>query len=458
MTTPLKLLAIVAALCGVADGAVSDCVVRVHGGSGVVVSPTGLVLTCKHGLPQSTTLAVDHPTKGRLNGTVVYMPEAIDGVVAIQLPQGDYEFIPVAPAIPQKGEHVTLYAHSNRCRRGKILGSKWAGSDSYLGQKVQVNEISTPIEAGWSGGPAVSAHGVVGVALLSDDRTSFYTGWRETSAVANRFAWQRVNEKPTIDVPATDPRVRIIVYTTPFCEPCERFKRDMYFHPERFQWWTFECVDLSKTPVEGITSAPEFVWPGGSITGYQGMEWLAERLPKPKQPETAQPPVSVIPVEVEKPAPVAPPIEQPKLPEQPPPAPAARVEPSTEVQPTTAGVWGWGLSLAQIGIAVVTGGVGAGAFTAAGKLWGLRSRRKRSQGEPASAGETRAGPYGPAINYHVPALPIFRVPDSKAINAINEAFTRVFRLHATDERTSTALAQAHDIFRQAMSAPDKQGE
>lgn len=444
MTNTLKLIAIAcelaALLCGSADGA--DAIVEIADATGVVVSPSGLTLTCKHGLPPDR-VDVIHPRLGVLDGQIVYVPEMVDGVVAIQLPPGTYDHIPVSPRRPRLHESVTVHAFGNRSRSGKVGSWRWETCQYYGGKKVRVNHCTAPIEVGWSGGPMLDSDGnVCGIALMGSPRDSLYAGWEETSSVAQRFAWNRVNEKPTIEV---QPANMITVHVTSGCIPCEQFKRD--YAAGHFAGYTFIIVD------GGASLYPLFKWDGGSLSGYSGVDWLRERLPQQPQDQPAAPPVAPVPSEPATPKPIQPPVQ-----EQPPPAPAARVEPSTKVAPESAGVWGWGLSIAQIGIAFVTGGVGAGAVTAAGKLWGLRARRKRSQSEPASAGETRAGPYGPAINYHVPALPIFRVPDSKAINAINEAFTRVLRLHAKDDRTSTALAQAHDIFRQAMAAPDKQGE
>lgn len=475
MSSSIKLIAIIAELaallCSVAaEGA--DAIVEIAAATGVVVSPSGLTLTCKHGLPPDR-VDVIHPRLGTLDGKIVYVPEMVDGVVAIQLPPGTYDYIPVSPRRPRLHESVTVHAFGNRSRSGTVGSWRWETCQYYGGKKVRVNHCTAPIEVGWSGGPMLDSDGYVcGIALMGSPRDSLYAGWEETSAVAQRFAWNRVNDKPTIDLQPGDavaienpqePYTWVYVFTMPNCPPCDRFKADLAAYPEFFKDFRFKFFDVMEPGgnVHGLKTVPQFRQIGGEfIRGYKGKEWLLSQLMKPEPVEQAPavPPVSTIPADatpIADSAPVAPPIEQPKPVEQPPPAPAARVEPSTKVTPESAWVWGWGLSLAQIGIAFATGGVGAGAVTAAGKLWGLRARRKRSPSEPASAGETRAGPYGPCIRYDVPELPIYRVPDIKAINSVREAFDRSLKAHAHDERATGILTQAYEIFRQAMSAPDK---
>lgn len=242
------------------------------------------------------------------------------------------------------------------------------------------------------------------------------------------------------------------------CPPCERFKKD--YAAGHFAAYNIVIVE------GGAGLYPMFKWEGGSLSGYNGVEWLKERLPKPTQ---AVEPVVVVPPPSNKPvlpepsqpiadsAPVAPPVEQPALPSEPPPAPAARTESKPEIP--AAGVWGAIAGEAiEVGKGYLKWGVPGAVVYGVWGLFQARARRKRSQSQPASAGEARAGPYGPAINaVKYPAIPQskwYRVRDDKAVRSANEAFDRAIFDNRDNPDAVQAVIQAQNIFAQALSAPD----
>jgi hypothetical protein len=442
----------------------SDAIVGVDGGCGVIVTPDGLVLTCKHGLGPSNSIDVEHRSRGVLSGDIVHRPTAVDGVVAIRLPYGDYDYIPVSPRFPQKGDCVTAIHFNGEHRAGRLLGSEMVTTDIYAGQSIKLNIASMVAEPGWSGGPLLDdSNGVIGILLASNRRTTAFTPYVETCWVVKNVPPPRAMESP---INQAVERIVITVYTTESCEPCWRFKQDLKACPDRFRQWEFRFVDVGIFPAPGIERVPTFVWQGGSRVAYVNSEDLIASLPqsKPLQPipddqvpPATHPGETLTPIadSAPQPGPMQPPPERQPAPEK----PAARIERRIPVEEIT-GILGTGLTAWQIatGAAIGIPGVGIplGIGYLAWKLWRARQREKRTPPAERSV-DPRAGPYGPAaIKYEVPPMALYRVPHRKALDAIQHAFHRGMAENALDDRVTSVLEKVHGYFRMAMNAPDQE--
>lgn len=460
-----------------------DAVVEVFGGSGVCVDSRGLVLTCKHYLPRGDHIFVTFAGRKPIPARVVWETQNADGVVALDVDGSGYPWLPVAKSPPKPGSPVTVWARLNgqTCgRSGNITGMGTLNYPRHPRPNVIANSFNQVITDGWSGGPMLTQNcEVAGVGLSSSKRAgnSYYTTVAET-----RFAYEAVMATGTaalnVDPSATPiERIVITVYidSSISCYGCFCFKRDLQLFPDRFRLWEFRFVDLKESPNPAIEQVPAFVWPGGSCAGYTDAEKLTAILPKTQPKAATATPIRPIPDDQVPPAthpgktltPIADSAPQPG-PMQPPPErrpapekPAARIERRISVEAVT-GFLGTGLTIWQIatGTAIGVSGFGIAGAIAWGVWKGAKAiggavREKRTRQAERNA-DPRAGPYGPGISYHVPPMPIVRVPHHKAIEAAQHAFERGIRENALDDRMIGVLEKVHGYYRMAMNAPDQE--
>ena len=152
-----------------------ECIVRSHDaggamlrGSGQLIDPSGIVLTCAHGINGRETVIFPESEDTRTFRATVIAVDRVHDVSLLRIPRPKLgRFRPLAAITPRAGTPLVSFGFSSyRGRRGLLDGTVWSG-----GRTVRWGAPSIP---GDSGGPVMNSRGeVVSVIWGSADGYSY---------------------------------------------------------------------------------------------------------------------------------------------------------------------------------------------------------------------------------------------------------------------------------------------
>ncbi|WP_197441941.1 S1 family peptidase [Thalassoglobus polymorphus] len=263
---------------GMGPGEVSPALVKCHspdGGlcSGVVVDPSGVVLTAKHCGADDTIEVVLHGTQERLQAVKIMEDGPPEGAVAYRLPAGKYDFYPVGSGPPKTGDEVYSIGYpsgqfaygSGTVIRDSLASTSWAEGLFFQ------NITDLTASPGWSGGPLFNSNG--GVIGLCSNGGEGYTAFVSYGSIVRTY-YQAITQGS-----------KVVVFTLPDkqCGPCDRLKKaidDGQFPGYSFQVVTyrdgvgFDDEELAAAFSQECPSAAgkgfPIIWvPGSGPNGYQ---------------------------------------------------------------------------------------------------------------------------------------------------------------------------------------------
>ena len=329
---------------------VRPAVVHLEGGSGVCVSPDGWIVTAAHMLPGWPFDRPDAiPMRDRRRDGACPMPQARRPPASVPVRFGSgppmqakvcvirdrdkqsdlavlkvnatgLPFRPVATKTPVVGDACLACGwpagnwYWNECRIVgiKSIPSQLANGDRETLDMIETNHLSG---GGASGGPLLNVRGeVIGIcsrsAVDSRNQHSLFSRWDHVVGCLLEAGYS-----PLSVVSASEPT--LIVFGTAWCGPCAQFKADFEAgidcngQPLQ-QVFRVQFCDVDQSPdlarKLGVTRVPAFVVDGHEpIIGYEGPQWLAQRLCRYQFPIVVKPPEVVVPAPVPaSPAPAPP--------------------------------------------------------------------------------------------------------------------------------------------------------
>lgn len=203
-----------------ADCREAMCVVD-GGCSGVVVTPSGIVLSAKHCDPPER-VAIELASGQRVAARRLYVDPEPEGVIVFQAERqsAPYSFAPVAGAVPPAGSEIRILGYEGADRRnlvelvGTLTGSAMMRMDA-AGPQYRANVADVQAMHGMSGGPAISSEGEV-IGLISAGDPSSTVLVRHERLMR---ALQAIDGEPR--------RPQLVAFVSIGCAPCERFKADL---------------------------------------------------------------------------------------------------------------------------------------------------------------------------------------------------------------------------------------
>lgn len=244
------------------------------GCSAVCVSPTGIVVTAKHceGAEVEKGIFVDG-TEVELHR--LYVSSLVDGAVVYEIARGGaapYPYSPIGTREIRIGEDVYCWGFPRdggpTCYTGELVGLRDSSTIQFdrmgmYGDPTQFLDTTLYVAPGVSGGPLFSEEGeVIGLSStlspslgrsdftnLNDLHTSY------TLAISRRG----FDASPSPAPPAqAGPAVQQVeVYVADYCDPCHRFLASTNV-PGAYPGYTFRVINVSQTPVPGVTKTPSF--------------------------------------------------------------------------------------------------------------------------------------------------------------------------------------------------------
>lgn len=324
---------------------VRPAVVHLDGGSGVCVSPDGWIVTAAHMLPGWPFDEVE-PLRGRDRRQGVWQPapgaqpqprrppasvpvrfgngpplqakvcvirdrDKQSDIAVLKVTATGLPFRPVATRAPAVGDSGFACGwpagnwYWNECRLAEIgpIQTVLANGRPELLDMICTNHLSG---GGASGGPLLNSRcEVIGICSRSSvdarNQRSRFARWEHVTACLLEAGYS-----PLAAVATSEPTLHC--FGAAWCGPCAQFKADFEAGIDcngvpLQQAFRVQFVDIDQSPdlarKLGVSRVPAFVVDGHEpIIGYEGPQWLAQRLCRYQFPIVVKPPEVVVPVPV----------------------------------------------------------------------------------------------------------------------------------------------------------------
>lgn len=201
--------------------------------SGVVVDPSGIVLTAKHCGASDVIEVQLQGSEQRLKAVKILEDAPPEGAVSYRLPPGKYKYSPIAKSPPEPGDSVFSIGYPGgklASGSGVITGSSLASASWEKGLFFE-NLTDITAAPGWSGGPLFNDSGEV-IGLCSNGNESG-TAFVNYSSICRVYAQS-----------VADP-IRVVAFTFPRgeCIPCDRLKASV--KKGEFPGYEFEFIEFN---------------------------------------------------------------------------------------------------------------------------------------------------------------------------------------------------------------------